>query len=125
MMTNPQQGFKTEIPIISNSDLPGYDKINVNKIKPEINKANIKSDDETSGHNKTAEDFNNTENDLDSSITDIRFQLSKANARLILSSQQVKKQIRLVEIKEKENSNLQKNLEDLRKTLKKKNDTIK
>ena len=73
---------------------------------------------------KTAEDFNNTENDLNSNITDLEFQLSKANARLILSSQQVKKQIKLVEIKEKENLYLHKKLEDLKNTLKRKMITI-
>ena len=76
--------------------------------------------DEVSSLKKLSADFNNKEKDLKNTITDLSFHLSKANSKLISLSEEVNEKNRLAEAKEKENSILQKNFEELNSTLKRK-----
>ncbi len=120
----PPNAINNKISNESNSHLPAYDAINPNKVKSELNKTSNKSNGKMLGIEKTAENIDLTENDLKSKIADLKFQLSTTVGRLILYSQQFNEQKKLVELKGKENLNLQQNIAELNNILKENNDNI-
>jgi anti-anti-sigma factor len=92
-----------------------------NKTKSSFKNNGFNQNGKLSGHPRTSEVYNRTRSELINLITDLKLNLAVANGRLILSSQLLKKQIKKLEIKESENSELCKKLEDLFQTLDKKN----